>query len=389
MKTISFPHHQLLQNEERGHVQVIQPEHYFELSKSREKVIEGLRSRSIERILLIHGTFAGDDVAGLFRAVAKVSPELSRSLRVLKKKGTDSISGSQGNFPPSYVETLNQYLQQDSVDAASTPILAEALSWSGENRHLGRLLGAISLASKLREIHRTMTPTGRVLILAHSHGGNLVAMLSLLMLADTQMLQLLEKHFPQLGEIGKGKESSSTGSHLHDLLHPKYPRAFFDVLTLGTPLRYRWGMEHVGNLCHLINHQVARDESPCRAEILSDPCSATLLGQSGDIIQQLGIGGSDFPPSLFTLNEWSQERRLAALFESSVRRGDYFTKLQQGRRESSDGSTMLLDYSKLEPKEAMKLFGHGVYTLKQLIPLHLLIATLGTPSATKQQSPLQ
>ena len=45
-----------------------------------------------------------------------------------------------------------------------------------------------------------------------------------------------------------------------------------------------------------------------------------------------------------------------------------------GRRDSSDGKTLLIDYSEIQPSEASLLLGHGVYTLESLIPFHLAIA---------------
>ena len=94
----------------------------------------------------------------------------------------------------------------------------------------------------------------------------------------------------------------------------------------------------------------------------------------GDLIQQIGIGGSDFTPSLFSAGERRLNRKLGTIFEPTVRRRHYLRKLSRGRRESSDGRTFLVDYHELLPNQSDILLGHGVYTLQDLIPLHLSIA---------------
>ena len=91
----------------------------------------------------------------------------------------------------------------------------------------------------------------------------------------------------------------------------------------------------------------------------------------GDYIQQIGIAGTDFLPSFFAWRDLIVERRLRWLFESTARRRDVIGKLKQGRRESSDGKTLLVDYPTTAGQESQKLFGHGVYTCHQWLPFHL------------------
>lgn len=377
-KTLSFPHHTLSGKEASGIAKIQPPQIYQELANSPHEVVSRLEQRKVARILYIHGTFAGNDLTGIARNLSRISPLLTRRLQLdhtLKewsKRGVDTISGSQGNFPEAYVTQVNQFLQAGHSKSQTAPIQASRFAWSGENHHLGRLHGALSLHRTLTELCCDLQADQRVLIFAHSHGGNLLALLTLLSDADSQIKRKLIRHLSASPTDAQGQPTSS---NLATLVNSCTALPDIDIVTLGTPLRYRWSQSQQRRLIHVINHQVVFKEDPHRTAFpnLLKPLDLTGLG---DIIQQLGIGGSDFPPTILTPSERKQEKKLSKILESSVRRKDYFKKLNLGRRESCDGESILLDYREIEPSEAPKLFGHAVYTLERLIPFHLALASM-------------
>lgn len=377
-KTLSFPHHTLSGKEASGIAKIQPPQIYQELAKSPHEVVSRLERRKVARILYIHGTFAGNDLTGIARNLSRISPLLTRRLQLdqtLKewsKRGVDTISGSQGNFPEAYVRQVNQFLQAGHSRLQTAPIQASRFAWSGENHHLGRLHGALSLQRTLTQLRCDLQADQRILIFAHSHGGNLIALLTLLSDADSQIKRKLIRHLSASPTDAQGQPTSS---NLATLVNSCTELPDIDIVTLGTPLRYRWSLSQQRRLIHVINHQVVFKEDPHRTAFpnLLKPLDLTGLG---DIIQQLGIGGSDFPPTILTPSERKQEKKLSKILESSVRRKDYFKKLNLGRRESCDGESILLDYREIEPSEAPKLFGHAVYTLERLIPFHLALASM-------------
>ncbi len=127
----------------------------------------------VRAIVLVHGTFAGNDVAGLVREIARFSPVSARRLRSLSKRWLDEYVGDVGNYSAAYAEDLSQLINSGSI-----PIPVHRFHWSGENHHLGRADGVMSLIEFIDALPKSGEGDGRLLMFAHSHGGNVLAMLS-------------------------------------------------------------------------------------------------------------------------------------------------------------------------------------------------------------------
>ncbi len=134
-----------------------------------------LRRAGVAEIILIHGTFAGNDIVGIAREIARFSPRLAKRIGSLGKQWFDELVGEMGNYTEAYADCLSRLI--NSTSAAPIPITR--FHWSGENHHLGRADGVMSLLELLSS--RVQAFGGRRLILAHSHGGNLAAMMSQLL----------------------------------------------------------------------------------------------------------------------------------------------------------------------------------------------------------------
>lgn len=367
---LRFPHHTLSGSELPGP---------YEIVPRTEAPIEGkndsagfsdtamrLSNHGVRAILLIHGTFAGNDIAGLLREIARFSPVSAHRIRELAKRWLDDFVGEIGNYTEGYAESLAKQLSE-----AGCPIPVHCFAWSGENHHLGRADAVMSLVEKIDSVCPEGGDSNRVLIWAHSHGGNVVAMLSQIVGADRPELETffdqtrLHYHSPTFDRVDlsawqRVKDRLFDGGHLPAL----------DVATFGTPLRYRWNREICPKLLHFVQHRVVDAEHPAKAVLPRSP-QDVYHATAGDYVQHIGIGGTDFLPSIFAWRDWLVERRMARIFESTARRRDIWKKLKIGRRASCDGTTLLVDYSIEDNPWYSKLFGHGVYTMHQWLPFHL------------------
>ena len=391
-RKLSFPHHTLEPGETQGTVQRIDASLDNHASPdAANRIQKNFRNQKTAVILLIHGTFVGDDLSGAFRQISRIAPAIGNRLRDIAKVGSDQVLGERGNFTSKYANALETYLNPiNQPDPLKSAIEVKRFLWSGENHHLGRLDGVMRLTNELHSISSRLKNDARVLAIAHSHGGNLLALLSLIANATDQQKTIF---FRLLGQAYRPtsdgppipKNESSLGPGNRSANPPEWERAQqlllspnalpkLDIVTLGTPLRYRWNLRPTERLLHLIHHRVIDKDQPLIARIPRSP-EDLRSASSGDFIQQLGIGGSDFRPPFFAVRERILNAKLARIFESTVRRRDYPQKLRQGRRVSSDGSTLLIDYSVEQNSQAERLLGHGVYTDPQWIPMHMNLVT--------------
>ena len=367
---LRFPSHALSETEIPGPCEFVRREAapMCDGDKSIEgsRAAELLKQNKVQAILLIHGTFAGNDIAGLVREIARFSPVSARRIRELGKRWLDDFVGEIGNYTEDFADELLSRLGGDS-----SPTKVHCFQWSGENHHLGRADAVMSLIEKIDSICDPDASGNRVLIWAHSHGGNVVAMLSQIVGADRSDTETffeqtrLHYHSPTFDKV-----DLSAWQRVKDRLLSQNDFPALDVATFGTPLRYRWNREICPKLLHFIQHRVVDAKHPTKAVLPQSP-QDVYRATAGDYVQHLGIAGTDFLPSIFAWRDWLVERRMGRMFESTARRRDVWKKLKLGRRPSCDGTTLLVDYSFEDNPWYSKLFGHGVYTMHQWLPFHL------------------
>jgi len=363
-----FAHHTFAPSEVRGEMSVISPEQVVPLLNPQDgdfrEVAKWLRQGGVRNILLIHGTFAGGDVTGFVRELKRFSPVRASRVHQLSKAWFDELAGDIGNYTDGFTKRMQGFL-----NAPGEPVInVERFGWSGENHHLGRADGAVALLRKIDSMDRD----GRLLILAHSHGGNLLAMLSQIVGASDHVRESffratrLHYHSPL-----RSKVDLQDWTHAREMLldRDRQPRKI-DIATFGMPLRYRWNRDVVPRLLHVTQHRSMDGHDPLKA-VIPRSVSDVVTAASGDYVQHLGIAGTDFIPSLFAWRDLLVERRLHWILESTTRRRDVFQKLKQGRRVSADGKTLLIDYPATPGREHQKLFGHGVYTSPIWLRFHL------------------
>jgi hypothetical protein len=329
---------------------------------------------------LIHGTFVGSDAMGLVRDVARVWPEAGKWLGQLEKQLADHVAGDNGNFTASLAEQLQRLL----ADSGAPEIEVTRYSWSGENHHIGRADAAVRLIEELNDCAARLeakpsseaahtTPPPRILTLGHSHGGNVLSLVTNLLGADTetreQFFAAAKPYYkwPLAGHVDL-PHWPRVLEHLsaHDLAIARVP---LDIVTLGTPVRYGWETRGYGKLLHLVHHR-ARDEF--RPHFATFPFTWEDLAEArgGDVLQQLGVAGTNFSPGPLNLRAVWADQRLNRMLQPGLRRRDLLARWKIGLRVHDEGDTLLIDYPLPKTNFWKHLGGHAVYTQTEWLLYH-------------------
>jgi hypothetical protein len=324
---------------------------------------ERMREAGVRLVVFSHGSFVGDDPLALARRFEEAVPglpelgALARKIRGLTRDGVSRLLGDLSNYTADYVTTF----------ARATGIDAIEFVWSGENHHAARVHGAVRLARAIA-LHGggvTVQPGGRVLLVGHSHGGQLFAILSQLVARSHGHEDLVAAAHT------RGEDLGAIEDHLALLR-----TCSLDVATFGTPLRYGWGRGAHLRLLHVVNHRGA----PTRAPSLR----GVLVTEHGDYVQQLGVHGSDFPAPT------ERERGLNARLDRVLGKGrdlrTWLRHLAHGARVAPQGQTVLVDYgddARVVPNFFATGLGHAAYTRRDAMLFHArLVATHFYPPQT-------
>ncbi len=296
----------------------------------------------VRSIFFGHGTFLGDDPLGLVRALQLGYPKFfarhEEAVRRIVRASTNRWVNDTANFSPVYVNLFGLSL--------GTGVLCQEFVWSSENHHMGRLRGMQVLAKNLARTIQAekIGKDERILLMGHSHAGQLFALLTL-------CLEALPSEHPMLRVAFDEKERAE----LRDALKIIAP-VWLDIVTFGTPLRYPWGIKHKRvRILHIVNH---RGETPFATDL-----KGIFNTVSGDYIHRFGVMGSDL---LATHREDREKnRQLDPLLGMGIAPRDWLREMRIGRRVSSYGTTLLVDYGdsgRLIPNSATTALGHAIYT---------------------------
>jgi hypothetical protein len=307
---------------------------------------ERMRSAGVRFAIFAHGSFVGNDPLAVARAVENAVPflpDLARALRGFTRTQVSQVLGDLSNFSRDYIDAF----------AKATGIDAAEFTWSGENHHAARVQAAVRLARALAlRGGGALQPGDHVLLLGHSHGGQLFAILSQLVARASGYEELVEAASALGEDIGAMEE------HLALLR-----RCAIDVATFGMPLRYAWARGARVRVLHVVNHRGARLTAPALRGILRTGY--------GDYIQQLGTHGSDTPAMR------ARERELNARLDRLLGKGTgmraWIRHLSRGLRISPHGHTVLVDYgddTRGLPNFLSTGLGHAAYTRRESMLFH-------------------
>ena len=308
----------------------------------RDKMLfygRAMRKANVKAVFFTHGTFTGNDPLGIVRFLKVVYPNLPPNIeariRAIIRKNNNRFLRDSGNFTPEYVAFFSKALGG---------IPCHEFVWSSENHHVGRLRSAIILGETLAqhvEAHK-LTANDRILLIGHSHAGQLFALLSLLFHKDDVAKKIMSALDPNMAAAAQ-------------LAVAALQKVKLDFVTYGMPVRYPWGESCSKRLLNIVNH---RGDS-----YLAGQLRGMLHTRGGDYIQQLGLIGSDL------LASHKGDRILNRQLDEILGVGSdvriWTQELRRRPRVSPFGHTLLVDYldgAKAIPNGALTLFGHGIYT---------------------------
>lgn len=308
---------------------------------------ERMRSAGTRLVVFAHGSFVGNDPLALARTLegaVRVFPNLAQRLRWFTRAQVSRLLGDLSNFPRDYVDTL----------AAATGLEAVDFTWSGENHHAARVQEAARLARvlALRGVG-ALGPGERVLLVGHSHGGQLFALLSQLIARSRAYEELVG------AAAMRGEDVQRLEEHLERLR-----RCAFDVATFGTPPRYDFAHGPRFRLLHVVNHRT----TGVRAASLR----GLLHTRRGDYVHHLGAPGSDWLAT--TAKDRALNHKLDRVLGVGTDLRVWLTHVADGLRLSPSGHTLLVDYgdqARVFPNFWATGFGHAAYTRREAMLFHV------------------
>ncbi len=308
--------------------------------QAMRRVGQCLDEHEVSHVYFTHGTFVGFDPFGVLPAMRRLYPKMSLSqeeaLRARIKRGFDKLSQDTGNYLPDYVELF--------AKASDCKASCQLFNWSSGNHHLARLLAAIDIIERLLSDLPDI-PASRVLLVGHSHAGQIFA---------------LSTHLIQLSPLGHLLWDFASDHRLlkSETLKRRVRRLKkfrFDYVTFGSPLRYPWRLNEHCRLLQVVNH---RGQHFLASKLLGFWNTA-----GGDYVHLWGITGSDSPAA--SASERELNRQLDRLLGVGIDPRGWLDNMRKGMRVSNHGTTFLVDYKDnnlLVPNGMATMFGHGTYT---------------------------
>lgn len=313
---------------------------------------------------------------GLFTELEAWAPSLALPMRRTLKRAIDAVIGETANYTPAFAERMEAALSAD----APRRVPVRLFNWSSQNHHIARADGAVRLIDELAmlaeqlPLNQPLDP--RIQLWAHSHGGNVFALLTNLLGADEAARQEFfhaSRSFfrPWIARHPDMPAWDRVEKLLADRDHP-LRQLKLDVVTYGTPIRYGWDAGGYHNLLHVIHHRPHPQHHAHRLQYPPWP-HHVLAAEHGDYIQQVGVAGTNFPPLPLALRTFLADWRLGKLLQRDLG-GWVRSRLKQGMRVHDEGTTLLVDYDDPHWLPWMHVLGHAPYTRSHWLPLHCELA---------------
>jgi hypothetical protein len=360
-----------------------------------------LSAAGVKAIVFAYGSPLTVDLFGaqrldegvLKRGYSRGIPGLDALLALMRETAAGLPAFPGGQTPPfSDDEETKKILDQQVQDAANVsgsavqllhnainrgqdrPISCLRYLWSSEHHHLGRTVASFRFAERLRQLRAELelTPGQRVLVLAHGHAGQLLALLSNLMLPGpsstrASIVEILKT------QNGSGLDLASLAAALEagSLLDG----ALLDVVTFGTPVRYGWETSTIGKVLHIINHRPMRGDGKQWLAKMELPQITVELpyAMGGDYVQQLAVAGTDALPR--SAQAQAANKALWELLEPYDGFERWLECARKGVRCPNDGVCLLVDYKDADttsdPTPSRHLFGHAAYTRQNAMLFNL------------------
>ncbi len=278
----------------------------------------------------------------------------------------DTLAQEFGNFTSDYVKKFEEGLSQGE----GVPIPCCRYVWSSIHHHVGRLEAAIDFIDFLQEwgSGRSLSKDNRVLLVAHGHAGQVLALLSNLITtgeseARSRVFEILAKYWEASKVEGRSVERLEA---LYKILceNQFLSGAAIDMVTLGTPVRYGWDIDGFGRLLHVVNHRMIRADGKRWLAKMELPQTAWEIPYQtgGDYVQQLAVAGTD----VLTVSPEMEQANVD--FREIFEPYDGFERWLECTRRTTrcpkDGQCVLVEFGVQVDEEDPRqhLYGHGCYT---------------------------
>ncbi|MBX3221709.1 MAG: hypothetical protein KF795_14430 [Labilithrix sp.] len=283
-------------------------EHAPEWRAAMAAVGERFAASDVVAVVFVHGTFAGTDPLSAYGVVQRalprgIGPYVARRLKKKTRGYLGRVLGDLGNFGAAYVRLFEEAIRPRGARIPCTDFV-----WSSENHHVGRLEGALGLVRVLathaelagRDAVARQGRVRRILVIGHSHAGQLFALVTQLFARSIATDAILD--------VARARELdvASLEADLTTLLgapdERRAPRVAVDFVTFGAPSRYAW----------------ATIPSVRALHVVAVPSGAGRGGAAeADWIRRLAVEGSDFPPL------GVEDRRINAALAASLGHGGF------------------------------------------------------------------
>ena len=301
---------------------------------------------------------------GIGRSEDSIHPPLCNNQST--QEALDLLAHEVGNFTTGYVGKFEKGLYQ----GGGPSIPCGRYLWSSIHHHVGRVEAALTFIEFLQQwgSERSLSKEDRVLLIAHGHAGQVLALLSNLITSDEsearpRIFEILAKYWEACPVEGRSVEQLEV---LYQALIQQriLGGASVDIVTLGTPVRYGWDTDGFGRLLHVVNHRMIRHDGKRWLSKMELPQTAWEMPYQtgGDYVQQLAVAGTDDVTD-------SPEMEQANLdFRETFEPYDGFERWLECTRRTTrcpnDGQCLLVEYgvqdNEKDPRQ--HLFGHGCYT---------------------------
>jgi hypothetical protein len=330
------------------------------------KVAAAYQEVGLRTIYLVRGS-VGLAAANTLDALARTFPPARGVLRRAHRALADSPSGDSGTFTQALAREFERLLGA----GGGSRIAVRLVEWSDENNHLGRADAAVRLVPLLAGA--AATERRRVLIWAHGHAGNVVALATHLLSGKRTDIDAffaaaeIYYRWPVLGwiDIPLWRRVRAL---LEERAHASR-RVSLDLATFGTPVLYGWNQAGYNRLLHFVFHRPVAGLPSYRAPFPLEP-ERIFRAADGDYVQQLGIAGTDVPPGLFAWRARWADRRLGRMLQASLPDTPTVERLRPGVRVAESGTTLLVDYGASPGGLADHCGGHAVYADRQWLLFH-------------------
>jgi hypothetical protein len=210
-----------------------------------------------------------------------------------------------------------------------------------------------------------LSPGTRVLLLGHSHAGNVFALVTNLLYGDETFRDAFFSRarayyrcpIRRRCDLPPWTEVAARLRHTS----PPLSGVSLYIATFGTPIRYGWNLPQTCRLMHVIHHHPRPGLAKYRTKF--PPTIDDLLAVAdGDYVQQFGIAGTNISPGLLSLRSWWADVTLGRLLEHGLARATPLSRWPAGRRIPDHGTSYLVAYPQTGESIAKHMAGHGVYT---------------------------